>query len=183
MNKLGNYFYAASGLILLAGAMTLIGVRPVKSTTPATDVFVTNGPTKPDHVEVDNAETAYQAIIYVNIANGASGGGDNGNVSPGSQTLLIPTGKRLVVQSVSVYRSGAISSGNVQIFINSDVNGGYAARALPVVGPTTALYAGSTLSAPFYADGGTELLANAFRDSTTGAETETVSVTGYLINH
>jgi hypothetical protein len=124
----------------------------------------------------------FQATIIISIANGTSGGGDNGNVSPGTQTVLIPTGKRLVVQTVSVYRSGAISASITQIFINSSVNGGYASYAVPPVPPSAASYAGATLTGPFYADGGTELLANAFRNSTSGAETETVTVSGYLVD-
>jgi hypothetical protein len=124
----------------------------------------------------------FQANIYINIANGTSGGGDNGNVSPGTQTLLIPTGKRLVVQTVSMYRSGTFSASITQIFINASVNGGYAAYALPPAPASTASYSGAAFTGVFYADGGTELLANAFRNSTTGAETETVTVSGYLVD-
>jgi hypothetical protein len=124
----------------------------------------------------------FQANIYINIANGSSGGGDNGNVSPGTQTLLIPTGKRLVVQTVSVYRSGAISAASTQVFINASVNGAYTAFAVPPAPPSAASYSGTTLTGLFYADGGTELLANAFRTTTSGAETETVTVSGYLVD-
>ncbi len=124
----------------------------------------------------------FQANIYINIANGSSGGGDNGNISPGSQTVLIPAGKRLVVQTVSVYRSGSFSATTTQIFINASVNGSYTAYAVPPAPPSTASYSGATLSGLFYADGGTELLANAFRNSTSGAETETVSISGYLVD-
>jgi len=124
----------------------------------------------------------FQKTILINIASGASGGGDNGNVSPGTQTLLIPTGKRLVVQTVSMYRGGAISATSTQIFINASVNGAYAAYAVPPVPASAASYAGATLTGLFYADGGTELLANAFRNSTSGAETDTVTISGYLVD-
>ena len=124
----------------------------------------------------------FQANIFINIANGSSAGGDNGNVSPGTQTLLIPAGKRLVVQTVSFYRSGAISTGSTQIFINASVNGTYSAFSAPSAPATSASYSGATLPSLFYADGGTELLANAFRNSTSGAESETVTVSGYLVD-
>ncbi len=124
----------------------------------------------------------FQANIYINIANGSSGGGDNYNVNPGTQTVLIPTGKRLVVQTVSMYRSGATSVGSTQIFINASINGTYSSFAVPPASPSTASYSGATLTGLFYADGGTELLANAFRTSTTGAESETVTVSGYLVD-
>jgi hypothetical protein len=124
----------------------------------------------------------FQASIYVSIANGSNSGGDNGNVSPGTQTVLIPAGKRLVVQTVSMYRQGTIATQTVQIFINSSFGGTYTAFALPVVGGTTASYVGAAQPMTFYADGGTELLANVFRSGTTGAESETVTISGYLVN-
>jgi hypothetical protein len=97
-------------------------------------------------------------------------------------TVLIPAKKRLVVQTVSVYRSGAISASTVQIFMNTSVHGTYASYALPLIPASAASYVGTTFNGVFYADADTELLANAFRDSTSGAETDTVSVTGYLVN-
>lgn len=124
----------------------------------------------------------FQQNINISIAAGASSGGDNGNVSPGTQTVLIPAGKRLVVQTVSMYRSGTISSSTTQIFINASVNGTYAAFALPFAQPTAGSYSGATLNGPFYADGGTELLANAFRSSTAGTESDVVAISGYLVD-
>jgi hypothetical protein len=145
-------------------------------------VVVTNTTAKPVPTIDTAAQQPFQANIYINIANGASGGGDNSNVSPGTQTILIPPGKRLVVQTVSVYRSGAISTQTVQVFINSSVGGAYCAFATPIIPASTASYVGIAQPMTFYSDGNTRLLANAFRAGTTGAESETVTISGYLVN-
>ena len=159
-------------------------VPVIVQNTPANSVpaVITNNSAKPVPTIDTAAQKPFQANIYINIADGASGGGDNGNVSPGTQTVSIPAGKRLVVQTVSAYRSGTISTQTVQIFINSSVGGNYAAFSMPVFPATTASYVGAAQPMTFYADGGTQLLANAFRNGTSGAESETVTISGYLVN-
>lgn len=170
------------GLAALLMVLSLVATHRAQSAGGAVAVQVTN--TTP--LSTSDAYAAYaqpfQANIYINIANGASGGGDNGNVSPGTQTVSIPAGKRLVVETVSMYRSGAISSQTVQIFINGSVGGNYAAYALPAAPASTASYSGLVQPIRFSVDGGTQLLANAYRNGTTGAESETVTISGYLVN-
>ena len=174
-NRMLAGFIATLAICAVSQTPTFAASQPVVVTNPASSPVPT--------VARDNpAFQPFQANIYVNIANGASGGGDNGNVSPGTQTVLIPAGKRLVVQTVSVYRSGAISTQTTQIFINTSVNGAYAAFALPPVSASTASYVGIAQPMTFYSDGGTELLANAFRNGTSGAESETVTISGYLVS-
>jgi hypothetical protein len=170
--------------VACALAVAVITVSQSSDAQTATSVIVTNPVGNPVHTKAtDNpALQPFQANITITIQNGNSGGTDNGNVSPGTQTVLIPAKKRLVVQTVSVYRAGAISASTVQIFVNASVQGTYASYALPLTPASAATYVGTTFNGVFYADADTELLANAFRNSTSGAETDTVSVTGYLVN-
>jgi len=191
-NRMTAGFIATLAICAVSPSAVCAANQPVTVTNTVPTV-VTNTVAKPVPAQITNttlptvasdnpAFQPFQANIYVNIANGASGGTDNGNVSPGTQTVLIPAGKRLVVQTVSAYRSGAISTQTVQIFINTSVGGTYAAFAMPLISGSTASYVGAAQPITFYADGGTELLANAFRSGTSGAESETVTITGYLVN-
>jgi hypothetical protein len=174
-------FPYALALVLVAtlgASSSSFGANPFPSSSPNATQYAADS-TAPKAAAKINA---YQGNIYITIANGAGVGSDNGDVSPGTQTLLIPAGKRLVVQSASMYRSGAgAAKSTIQIFVNTNVNGTYASYALPLATDNGANYAGATLNGTFYADGGTELLANAFRNNTTGAENVVVSVTGYLV--
>ena len=174
-NRMLAGFIATLAMCAVSQTATFAASQPVVVTNPSSSPVPTVGRDNP-------AFQPFQANIYINIANGSSGGGDNGNVSPGTQTVLIPAGKRLVVQTVSVYRSGAISTQTTQVFINSSVGGSYAAFALPVISGSAASYVGIAQPMTFYSDGGTELLANAFRNGTAGAEADTVTISGYLVN-
>lgn len=172
---------AGIGLAALLGAAALVSSRPAHSvggpvpvteTTPVT-TLAGDGPGK----------QPFAATIFVNIPNGAYGALDNGNVSPGTQTVAVPAGKRLVVQTISVYRSGTLAAGSgAQIFINASLNSTYTSYAVPSVIANGAPYVGVAQPMTFVADPGTEVLANAYRTGTTGAESETVTIAGYLVN-
>lgn len=126
--------------------------------------------------------TPYQGTITIVIDSGSNQGSENGVNNPGTQTLLIPAGQRLIIQTVSMFRATGGSSGStVQVFIDASLNNAYGFYALPPVTNNGAVDIGATFTGTLYADGGTELLANAYRSNTTGTETVTVSVTGYLV--
>jgi hypothetical protein len=168
-------------LALLAPlAVSTALAAPGPSPAPVTVTNSVNNPV-PTKATDNPALQPFQASIIILIADGASGGGDNGNVLA-SQTLLIPTGKRLVVQTVSMYREGAISASSTQIFISVNSNGSYSTFALPPAPPSAASFSGATLTGLFYAEGGTELLADAWRNTTSGTEKDVVAVSGYLVN-
>ena len=180
-SRIAPRLLAGTGLTALLGAGAIVSSRPAHSTGGPVPVTETSPVTTLAGDGI--GKQPFAATINISIASGASGGTDNGNVTPGTQTVAVPAGKRLVVQMVSVYRSRSLTAGSgVQIFLNGNVNGGYASYAMPSAIANGATYAGASQAMTFVADAGTEVLANAFRTVTTGAETDTVTVSGYLVN-
>src|SRR4051794_8011733 len=109
MEKSRNFLMGSIGLATVVGVFLLGTQHPASSTTGApVPVQVAN--TLPIHTSDAGLlpKQPFQAIININIANGSSGGSDNGNVSPGTQTFKVPDGKRFVIETVSMNRSGAI---------------------------------------------------------------------------
>ena len=95
----------------------------------------------------------------------------------------MPIGKRLIIQTVSMYRDGDFGAAStVQIFVNANVNGKYAAYPLPVVPSSGSLFPGIAQELTFTADGGTSVIVNTFRNETFGAENDVVTVAGYLVD-
>ncbi len=128
------------------------------------------------------ARQPFVATIYPTILNGTSIGSDNGNPG-GIQTFPVPVGKRLVVQTISMYRNSTLGANStVQVYVNASVNGSYAAYGLPVVPNSGSYHPGIAQGLTFTADGGTNVLVNAFRNGSVGTESSTVTVAGYLVD-
>lgn len=154
---------AFSTAALVAAVGLFASSRPAHTAGGPIPVTVANVPLA---VSVSPVQQPFAARISINIANGATGGDDNGNLT-GTQTIPIPTGKRLVVQMLSTYRSSG-SSNAVQVFVNASLNGGFSSYALPFVPATGADFSGISQALTFQADGGTSLIINAFRTGKTG---------------
>ncbi|MCU1382780.1 MAG: hypothetical protein JWL71_1477 [Acidobacteria bacterium] len=134
----------------------------------------------PVHVVDGTSDQPYSLNVNINIANGGSGGTANGDTN-GSQSFAVPAGKRLVVETVSMYRPGDIGQ-SVQVFVNTRLNNLYSAFAVPPAAANNSTYTGATQAMKFYADPGTRGLVNAFRSGSTGAESVTVAIAGHLVD-
>lgn len=124
----------------------------------------------------DTSLTGAQVYLVqptISIANGSA---------DGFATVTVPTGKRLVVEAVSVFRSGSgLTTQSLQLFLgrHDTLNGDF---ALPTVAPSSAASPGSTMAMRCYFDPGSSIFLGAHRNGTTGAETDTVTISGYLVN-
>ena len=145
-------------------------------------VTVGNSSANPVPVQVVDAssEQPYTANVSIEIANGSSQGGANG-LTTGSQSFGVPAGKRLVVETVSMYRPGDIGQ-TVQIFVNALFGSQSSAFAVAPAAAFNAAYTGATQAMKFYADPGTRGVVNAFRNGSSGQETVTVAIAGHLVN-
>ena len=173
---------AAALLALVVFTGTPAFAAPAQVTTPRSGWASAQPDSMPQTAVPPPTVYPFQANIYATIPDGLSGGSDNGNVSPGTQTVLAPKGHKLVIQSVSIYRSGAITGTTVQAFVNAEFKNSYSSFALPLTPASTASYSGSTFTGNFYAQGGSEVLVNVFRNGTVGAESDTIVISGYLAN-
>ena len=166
-------------LTLLAGIGLFVS-RPAHTAGGPVPVAVTN--TVQSRDTEGPARQPFVSTLDLKIADGSSQGSDNSNTS-GTQTFLVPMGKRLIVQTVSMYRSGNYGAAStVQIFVNANANGSYAAYPLPVVPNSGSLFSGIAQELTFTADGGTPVVVNNFRNGTVGNETDVVTVAGYLVD-
>jgi hypothetical protein len=162
MRKFGNHLFAAAGFIMFLGALTLVTTRPVRSTTtPVTDVLVTNGNSKPVHnSDIDNpAQQPFQWTLspYSGTSNSAD------------QTFVVPAGKRLVIEYYSAQLTQYPSGGYAYAYLTT-VAGGQTAyyKVLPPQSTTvptnqlTRIYAdpGSTIDFSVTQSSGTSSGAN-----------------------
>ena len=160
---------------------------PVTGTVKANvtgNVAVTVGNSSGNPVPVQivdgTSEQPYTLNVNINIADGATGGSANGNTT-GAQSFAVPAGKRLVVETVSMYRPGDIGQ-SVQIFVNTFSGAQYSAFAVPSAAGSGGVYTGATQAMKFYADPGTRGVVNAFRSGPTSSETVTVAIAGHLVD-
>ena len=117
----------------------------------------------------------FQTYVSVTIAPGSS-------TTTGSTLFNVPAGKRLVIESISVYLSGAAASSITSVFFQTVVSGaiGYHGLTIPADGT---IYPCGNLNAKFYADPGTSVFANIYRTgSVTGTEYVYATITGYYLN-
>jgi hypothetical protein len=177
MVTLSSRLLAGFSSLALLAAVGLFASLPAHTAGGPVPVTVTNAPLA---VSVGPVQQPFATRIFITIKDGANQGADNG-IGAGTQTIQIPIGKRLVVQTLSTYRNGS-SPDAVQVFVNAELNGNYIAYALPFVPATSAGYSGISQALTFQADGGTRLLINAFRTGSTGQENDVVAVSGYLVD-
>ena len=181
MTKLIDSLMRLAGTISLAVlAIALVTGRGQSTTslpeTAATAVTVTNPVANPVRTRAaDNP--AFQPVqfrTYIEIPDATS--------SAAKSVYTVPAGKRLVIQTLSMYRTGTVTSGqSVQVFIDASFEGAYVSVALPSV-PATGTDPGTTLTAPCYADPGTSVEFYDYRTGSSGDEFDYVSVIGYLVN-
>jgi len=141
-SSLGSRLLAGVGTLALLAAVGLFSSRPARTAGGPVPVTVANAPLAV--TAADNpAKQPFQAFVPVYLPNG-----QNSATGP---TIPVPAGKRLVIQVVSVWRSGTLAPGTMQ-------------------------------AVTLYADSGTDLMINVFRNGTSGDEADFASVTGYLVD-
>jgi hypothetical protein len=118
----------------------------------------------------------FQATYTLTIPAGDGGIGD-------VPIFSTPTDKRLVIQSVSVFRGGVPSPGsNLNVLLVTNIFNQEARWPLPQVYANGNLDPGTSMSATIYAGAGTAVSIDAFRTGdVTKSETFLVSVSGYYV--
>jgi hypothetical protein len=153
----------ARGLVVAATTSA-----PVTVTNPASDPVQTRATDNP-------ANHAVQFSIGVEMNNGAA-------QVIGEPVYTVPAGKRLVIQTVSVYRSGPdVFTQACQVFIIASFNHLSTVLALPDIQPNGISFPAATLSTVFYADPAAPVTINAYRTSGLGQEFDYITITGYLV--
>lgn len=127
------------------------------------------------------AKQPFQAFVSIGLPKGQTFA--TGQNTPTGRTIPVPVGKRLVIQMVSVWRSGTLAPGEgVRAYVGCTVKSSLIFYPLPFV-PTDGTVAPGTMQAvTLYADSGTDLMINVFRNGTSGDEADFASVTGYLVD-
>ena len=172
---------AGFGTAALVGAVGLFASsRPAHTAGGPVPVAVSNLPLPTTPTDEAAPRQPFQARTEYVISNGDSFG--SLSTIDGSQNITVPTGKRLVIQTVSVYRNGALNGQRVQVYIEPTVNGNFADFALPSVPDDGTGFPGATLSTMLSADPGSLLRVFLFRNGTTGREFITINVSGYLVD-
>lgn len=117
----------------------------------------------------------FQAYAAVTIPAGSAS-------ATGNTLFTVPAGKRLVIESISIYLANSAASSITSFFFQTVVSGGigYHGLTIPADGTTYPL---GNLNAKFYADPGSSVYANVYRTGViTSSESAFVTVTGYYIN-
>ena len=173
-SSLGSRLLAGVGTLALLAAVGLFSSRPARTAGGPVPVTVANAPLAV--TAADNpAKQPFQAFVPVYLPNR-----QNSATGP---TIPVPAGKRLVIQMVSVWRSGTLAPGEgVRAYVGCTVKSSLIFYPLPFV-PTDGTVAPGTMQAvTLYADSGTDLMINVFRNGTSGDEADFASVTGYLVD-
>jgi hypothetical protein len=108
------------------------------------------------------------------------------DLDPGNDyyTVNFPVpSKRLVIQTVSMYRETPYAGTWAQIYVITSVGGVMGTYALPYIGDTTiSPYPAVSMAAVIYADAGSTVYISCGRTGTSGSETDVISVSGYLMD-
>ena len=163
-----------SGLTLLGlfAGLGLLASRPAHTAGGPVPVAVTNTPLSVADISV---RQPFQEFDSIRIPDGKTFA--NGNLIP------VPSGKRLVIQMVSVWRSGVLTPGQgIRTFVGCTVNGQINFYPLPFVPTDETTAPGAMQAVTLYADPGTGLEVNVFRSGSSGEERDYVSVSGYLVD-
>jgi hypothetical protein len=123
------------------------------------------------------ASSAPEPIVFVANVNIAAGD------AVGSATIgPIPAGHYMVVQTVSFFRTGWVSGSIAQVFVTSTILGKTGYFLVPPGVADGSLQPGATLSTVFYAAAASTPTIAAYRSgSVSNSETDTVTVSGYLV--
>ena len=168
------------GLTLLT-LLTCLGLfvssRPARTAGGPIPVTVAN--TVPTTAADGPAKQPFQAsTFYVITPSYTQGHLDS---AEGYSNIAVPAGKRLVIQTVSVYEDNA-NGQNMQAFIYPLINGIRQGYALPPVPDSGTTYPGVTQSMTLSTDPGSTIIFGVFRSGTAGTNYVTLTVYGYLVD-
>ena len=129
----------------------------------------------------------FGSYIEIKFSAGSQNGVANFNIQ-GSQTFQVPTGKRLIIDSASFYREnggqgGSLPTGtSASALLGVTFNGKEIFYSLPLATSVGVPYPGATQSLHLFADPGTTVQANGYRNDTSAAEIDYVALSGHLVN-
>ena len=166
-------------LSVLIGGLGLLASRPAHTVGGPIPVTVANTPLATTPTDVAAPQQPFTARTVYLIQSGTEFGDlDTGE---GYKEIAVPAGKRLVIQTVSVSRSG-FGGGTIQAYIRLVTNGKNSFYALPAVPNSATLHAGASQALTLYADPGSIILFAVDRSQPSGTEFVEFSVSGYLVN-
>ena len=173
-SALGSRLLAGVGTLTLLAAIGLFASRPARTAGGPIPVTVANAPL--GVTVADNpAKQPFQASVPILLQNGLT--------AASGPSIPVPVGKRLVIQTVSLWRNGTLTPGEgVRGYVGCTVNGSTIFYPLPFAPTDGTVVPGTMQAVTLYADPGTDLFFNAFRNGASGNETDLVSVTGYLVD-
>lgn len=172
---------AGIGIVALLGAVGLVSMRPAHSVGGPVPVTVANSSLNVQNHDADNAaRQPFQAATrYVIPAGNFTGALDTAN---GNIDIVVPSGKRLVIQTVSEYVVQAATGEVYRTSILPLSGGSRSPYALPSVTPDGVAFPGVTQSMTLYADPGSTLFWSVRRSTTVGTRAVEVIVCGYLVD-
>ena len=174
-----HFLAVLSGVILLA-LIGLAASRPAHSVSPGGPVpvqIVNNAAAPALTRDVDNgARQPFQQPFTMNF----NAGSNDLNLAD-TPTLSVPTGKRLVIETVSVHR-GFSARGVLNTEIDDRLNGSSIAYVLPPVAANGADNPGILQPVRLYAEGDQAVILRATRSDSTLPESVGVSISGYLVD-
>ena len=179
-SSFGSRLLAGVGTLTLLATIGLFASRPAHTAGGPVPVTVANAPLAV--TAADNpAKQPFQAFVSIGLPKGQTFA--TGQNTPTGRTIPVPVGKRLVIQMVSVWRSGTLTPGEgVRAYVGCMVNGHEIFYPLPFAPTDGTTVPGTMQAVILYADSGTDLEFNAFRSGASGDETDFVSITGYLVD-
>jgi hypothetical protein len=188
MNTLHTYaprLLAGFGTAALVAAVGLFASsRPAHTAGGPIPVSIANVPLPTTPTDEAAPRQPFVASTLYTISDGNNYGGID--TADGYKDITVPVGKRLVVQTVSLFRYNSDfsppSSGNVRAFIFLDSGGGTGFFALPISSDDGTEYPGVTQAMTLYCKGGSKVSFTLHRAGTSGTEYAEFTVSGYLVN-
>ena len=154
-----------------ASALTLAASRPAHTAGGPIPVNVANTVSIQD--TENPAKQPFQQAASAVFADGSDSA---------DSSIAVPAGKRLVVETVAVSRSGVLGNTSSHIYLGATLNGNTVYYPLPVLGVNGVDAPGMAQMLRFYADPASTLSLYASRSGSSGRETDVVTVSGYLVN-
>src|SRR5580700_2319299 len=118
MKKFGDYTYAASGLIVVLGAITLVTARPAKSVAGGPVPVVVNNATTQPVPNRDQDNPAQQPVQFTLLPSSLTSGSN-------AQYFQVPAGKRLVIDYYSA-QAQDLTGGAVLLTLGTSAGGTFA---------------------------------------------------------
>jgi|GEM_PF-584813 len=104
------------------------------------------------------------------------------DTADGYQTITVPAGKRLIIQTVSARANGGGGSSRFQASIGTTANGSLQFFTLPIVSDFGIPFAGATQSVTLTCDSGTAIPFECWRANPLSTQYIRVAVSGYLVD-